>query len=299
MRRERIIHSVLITTILVVGFIMLRIHYDTSLLKNSKKNKYWVNKTFSTKTYNFVAMGDSRCVYGLSPQKIQEILPGRQCFNMGYLGCGFYEPLLKMGLARCKNEPGTIILLAITPRSLSDYQSSIDCTKLKQILAISFEQRLWTQYFPYTRALFNNFRVSNLTAFPKNTRFEFHLNGWIAAHTKNKYENQSDKRYLQIFQHSRSRQGVEVLSFVKKAAKKKFMVIGFFPPISESLQVIENEKSGFLRKTFIDMFTKNGGFWLNFLDKYETFDGSHLHAKSAQRFSTDLALKIKNEILVY
>ncbi|WP_372371111.1 hypothetical protein [Candidatus Uabimicrobium sp. HlEnr_7] len=297
MCKERIIHTILFATALLTIFIIFRIQYDVYFLENAEENKYWVRKTFSTKTYNFVALGDSRCQYDVCPQKIEEVLSEYQCFNMGYEGCGFYKSLLKIGLARCKSEPGTIILLAITPRSLSDEKEVMDGTKIKQILTMSIEQKLWIEYFPYSYALFDRFSIKNIKASNKGIRLKNHFNGWTAVYPTKINESRSDGSYSRIFRHSNSRQGIELLSFVKKVTEKKFIVIGFFPPISKSLLVIENEKSGFYRKKFISAFIQHGGFWLNFSNKYETFDGSHLHAKSAEKFSTDLALKIKNEIL--
>ena len=77
-------------------------------------------------------------------------------------------------------------------------------------------------------------------------------------------------------------------------------LLGFRPPSTLAMEQLEDSLSGFNYSSFISKFKQNGGVWLTFsLKDYVSYDGSHLHYESANKFSKNLGLKIENTLSSY
>ena len=71
-------------------------------------------------------------------------------------------------------------------------------------------------------------------------------------------------------------------------------IVGFRPPSTLAMEQLEDSLSGFDYSKFINEFKQMGGIWLTFsLQDYKSYDGSHLHYESANKFTKNLAQKIK------
>ena len=80
---------------------------------------------------------------------------------------------------------------------------------------------------------------------------------------------------------------------VKKWSVENILVVGFRFPASDELMAIEDSLSGFDEKKLKTAFIRNGGTWLSFeKGKYHTYDGSHLGADEAKRFTEDIVMAI-------
>ena len=81
-----------------------------------------------------------------------------------------------------------------------------------------------------------------------------------------------------------------VMAAVRRFRESGIVVFGFRPPTTIAMFELENELSGFNESDFAEKFRAAGGIWLRFRHGvYPTYDGSHLNAYVAVRFSKDLA----------
>jgi len=82
--------------------------------------------------------------------------------------------------------------------------------------------------------------------------------------------------------------------WVKKMSSNDLTIVGFRPPSTLAMEHLEDSLSGFNYSSFIEGFENNGGVWLEFSrSDYVSYDGSHLHYESANKFSKNLGLKIE------
>jgi hypothetical protein len=69
------------------------------------------------------------------------------------------------------------------------------------------------------------------------------------------------------------------------------------PSGSPEIVAIERDASGFDEATFRRRFAAAGGHWLHVAQfAYRTFDGVHLDAAAAERFSTDLGQALARQL---
>ncbi|MDA3929796.1 MAG: hypothetical protein PF541_12660 [Prolixibacteraceae bacterium] len=84
---------------------------------------------------------------------------------------------------------------------------------------------------------------------------------------------------------------------VQNLTKQGIHVIGYRPPVSQTLRILEDSLGNYNEAEIKSGIQKAGGFWID-LDpsKYTTYDGSHLDKVPAERLSTELAIEIKKYI---
>ena len=89
----------------------------------------------------------------------------------------------------------------------------------------------------------------------------------------------------------------QIASNIREWTDQKIAVFAFRVPSSKEMVELENKFSGFDEDKFRDEFISSGGIWFSFdINKYHSYDGSHLHKDSAIQFSKDLAQQIKETI---
>jgi hypothetical protein len=152
------------------------------------------------------------------------------------------------------------------------------------------------QYFiPFTFAeIENSLRGKK---FVQNRKQEYLPGGWVATQVGKPNPESALKEYSTRFTNNQVLPSNfnRLLDKVETWKKQNVKVFAFRPPTTYKMVALEDSLSAFNEDSIRLGLENVGAIWLDFpVDKYESFDGSHLDKENAIKFSIDLANKIKN-----
>ena len=272
----------------------------TPNLNDAYRDYCWVKKTHSTEQFNILAIGDSRIYKGVNPTYLLDVNSEFNAVNLGYSSTGYSKEYLSFVSNRIKEKGKRVILSGITPYSFTPealknehYKSFHDKNTMEvyKMLYLSVYLKSFPRYSPeeiwdyftdasITYLYYNDFKENGWV---KSYKFPFDSTAGLIPYRKNFVDNTSDDTAVE-----------EYLNWVKKMSDKDVEIIGFRPPSTLAMEQLEDSLSGFNYSSFISKFKQNGGVWLTFsLKDYVSYDGSHLHYESANKFSKNLGLKIE------
>lgn len=298
MPRRRIPYLILLTALLAVPFYYLRDEMDTEEIR---KNRYWIAKTNDQKQYPVVFGGDSRVFRGVSPRHFSEAFGPWEAFNFAYWSNGMGRIYLE-GM-ESKLDPRSdlrMIVLGVSPHSLTP--SAARCDHYRFEKARSREQVLQNYYLAKVQEVFAPYKALELAgkitgkSKPNNYRITYHQDGWVESYWLQPDTAYSAQFYEEIFTGNQvSEEVIEgLLEFVKRWTGMGIRVVGFRPPTSQTIRMLERTRGGFEEADFVKRFEEAGGIWISLdNDAYATFDGNHLEHRSAMRLSADLATRIR------
>ena len=277
------------------------------LPKNDEKylsEYFWSRKTLSKQKYNMVIMGDSRVYRGVSPQIIQKHLPQLKILNFGYSNGGLNPTMFEAAEQKLvANSSTKIIVLGITANSTSGYtEKNLQYT---QELTRPREELIERLYFSPVKYWFSPVTPQLLktwlfepppVAYYKN---EYHLNGYVRSEKFPVDTMEAIPSYVKDFTNYKvDDEKLEALyKQVSEWVKSGITVVGFRPPVSYPMRMLEDTMGLYNEAEIEARMTKAGAQWLK-LDhsQFKTYDGSHLDEYSAVHLSDTLAkfLQSKN-----
>jgi hypothetical protein len=294
--------TLILAAILVGGFSFIT-------PKNEEKYKsghFWSHKTFAPAKFDIVILGDSRVYRGVSPEKMKEILPGAEILNFAYSN-GSLNPVIFNAAEEklSQNRNKKIIVLGISANTVTGFsqgneQYFQELTRPKEEVL----ERLYLNPVLYWFSATSPENLKNLFLQKKDSSFytnKYFLNGYVASEkfpvdtteAIPYYEDDFSKfkvegRYLQ-----------PLMEQVAAWSQKGILVVAFRPPVSLSMQNLEDSVGMYNEELIKSGIQNSGGFWvdLNFSD-YKTYDGSHLNIESANYLSEVLAKRI-NELITF
>jgi len=297
-KKERLVFVFLISVALIITMII------SLPIKDSYKHdykKFWIEKTDAPSDYNVVVIGDSRIYRGISPDAMETVLKGEKVLNFGYSSARLDNLLLKKASEKLINDGSEkIIVLGITPNSLTEIPNAN--ADLLDNIQMPREDKYEILYFYDVLKYFDALDLDHIqnawttSKEPKNYIEEFHSNGWIASDYIVEDTNSAMPGYRSWFQKNMVSQNMinRLMTQVGEWSRQGIKVYGFRFPTSYSMVQLEDSLSGFNEIVFAQNFTKMGGKWLEFSNSdFHSYDGSHLEKQSAEIFSKQLALKIK------
>ncbi len=302
MKRERIIYTLLLLTVYIVFIQLVRDEPDMVEYKNTK---YWINKTFSEKTYPLVFGGDSRVYRGISPAEFEDEFPEMKGVNLGYSSNGYHPEYMKFMDRRLdKSAESPVIALGISPYNFSQrgsrsahYRLQRDKRKKEEIIQYMYFYN-FTRFFQPLDIL-KTFGLEQKKDGFWNFRLKYHFDGWMESY----YLQPDSTRLLSSYKATFTNNDYNeesvgmLLRQVQRWTDEGITVVAFRTPATLGIRVLEDSLSGFLTDSFIVQFQTAGGNWIEVDNaKYETYDGSHLDHLSALQFSRDLAVDVR-EIL--
>jgi len=291
---------ILFLPISIVFGALLKLVLPIPNLNDAYRDYCWVKKTHSTEQFNVLAVGDSRIYKGVNPIYLVDEKSEINAANLGYSSAGYSKEYLSFVSRRLKDKGSRVILFGITPYSFTPealknehYHSFYDKNKKEvyKMLYLSGYLKTFPRYSPgeiwdyfseapVTHLYFHDFKENGWV---KSFKFPFDSTAGLIPYRKNFVDNTSDDTAVE-----------EYLNWVKKMSDKDVEIIGFRPPSTLAMEQLEDSLSGFNYSSFISEFKQNGGVWLTFsLKDYVSYDGSHLHYESANKFSKNLGLKIE------
>lgn len=286
--------------IALVIVIALKLVLPTPNLNDAYRDYCWVKKTHSTEQFNVLAIGDSRVYRGVNPEFLLNENSDLNAVNLGYSSAGFSKEYLSFVSRRIKENGQRVVLCGITPYSFTPealknehYHSFLDKNKnevFKILLLSGYLKNLsryspaeiWDYYndVPITHLYYRDYRENGWV---ESYKIPFDSTSGLGPYRINFIDNTVDKNAEE-----------EYLKWVKDMSAEGIKIVGFRPPSTLAMEQLEDSLSGFNYSKFIEGFEKNGGVWLEFSrSDYVSYDGSHLHYKSANKFTKYLAQEIE------
>jgi len=301
MFRKKITYFIIGSAILFLLIIFFRPQPDDS---QTSYDKIFADKTHTGQKFNIMVVGDSRIYRGISPAILEEKLPGNDVLNFGYSSLGFNSYIYKHieeKLDTSGKRP-VIIVLGITPHSLTpngaqNWHHHQEYTRPKKEI---YQRRFIFPFF----SVFDPVKPDNFIG-PKSGKDEgglytyYKYRGWVASDIIPGDTSAAIDSYKKVFINNKVDSGLEY-EFIKQVkiwTNKGWHVFGFRVPTTVEMINLENDSSGYNETELIKAFESSGGNYLNFRNKdYQSYDGSHLRYKSAEKLSSDLADSLRKYV---
>lgn len=291
------------TTLLIAAIVVTALSFV--MPKNKEKylkDMFWSKKTFAPAKYDVVLMGDSRIYRGLSPDIMEEILPDCKILNFGYSNGGLNPTMFKAAEQKlAKNAKHKIIVMGITANTITNYtqnnnQYLQELTRAKEEVLERMYLNPILYWFSATtpKDLKNNLKPKEIPTSYYHTIY--HMNGYaesdkfpidtteaIPSYTKDFNNYTVNKEKLQ-----------QLYAQVKEWTNNGVIVIGFRPPTSQPMVILEDTLANFNEAKIKKEFISSGGNWIDINpSQFKTYDGSHLDKNSAKKLSLLLSEEIK------
>lgn len=278
---------ILLSIILIV---IVGVFRFTPLSSELKSNYFWLNKFENKTKYDVVVYGDSRTYRGLSPNVLLKGT-GLSGYNYGFTSAGYSNEIFELIYARINMAIDPVILLGITPYSLTleasknnFYHQEKGRDKVEKFTRLNIDQKLAF----FDRIVMEEYFKPNAA----NVIQDYNADGWVAS-TKLLIDTLAGlKSYQSIFDDNQvSDSIVNVLLYhVTKWVESGIRVFAYRPPTIISMEVLENIKSDFNSILFIHKFEKAGGKWIPVVNdgRYISYDASHLQKNSVIDLSRSL-----------
>ncbi|HOO83534.1 MAG TPA: hypothetical protein PLS94_03140 [Prolixibacteraceae bacterium] len=278
------------------------------LPKNDEKylsEYFWSRKTLSKQKYNMVIMGDSRVYRGVSPQIMQKHLPQLKILNFGYSNGGLNPTMFNAAEQKLATTSSSkIIVMGITANSISAYtEKNLQYT---QELTRPREEVIERLYFSPIKYWFSPVTPQILKTWlfePPPVSYyinEYHLNGYVRSEKFPVDTMEAIPSYVKDFTNYKV-DGEKLEALYKQVSewnKKGIVVVGFRPPISYPMCMLEDTMGLYNEAEIEANMNKAGAHWLK-LDctRFKTYDGSHLDEYSAVQLSDTLAKYVQYLLL--
>lgn len=262
---------------------------------------FWTRKTFAPLKYNVVLMGDSRVYRGVSPEIMETHVAGMKVLNFAYSNGGLNPTMFEAAEKKLvKNDKPKMIVLGISANTITDYSAANQ--QYQQELNLPREEIFERIYFNPLRYWFSatspeklkiHFSEKKETAFYRN---EYFMNGYVESEKYPRDTMEAIPSYTKDFtNHKVTPENLkDLFNQVKKWSDSGIIVIGFVPPVSQPMQMLEDTLGLFNEAAIKAGFEKASGKWIDLEPtQYKTYDGSHLTIESAKELSDTIGVFLK------
>lgn len=265
------------------------------------RDQFWTRKTFAPAVYDIVIMGDSRIYRGVSPAEMEKQLPGKKILNFGYSNGGLNTDMFEMATQKlAKNSRDALIVLGVTPNSITGYsRKNVQFWQEKTRPREDIFERLYLNGILYHFSATTPEAIWNLLKNKKQDSYygnEYYPNGYVESEKFPTDTTEAIPSYIQDFTTYKVKEQYirELIRQVNAWNKKGIKVIGFRPPVSAPMRMLEDTMGLYNEGSIKAQFKEAGGHWVDFNpNRYQTYDGSHLNKESALKLSNDLAAEIR------
>ena len=269
--------------------------------KNSDE-AFWITKTHSKTKYDIVVCGDSRIYRGISPDDLVSATNTTlKAINLGYSSGGYSSSYLDFAVSKLNPlSKNKILVLGITPHSLT--KEAFANKHLQSFQKLSTLSIYKGKYFSSLTKYLNPRKLVSLVDDESGKlHTKNYASGWMASW----YNNTDSLEAIASYKKTFSKYQVEqeevdsLLSNIEKLQDKGITIIAFRPPTTTVMDSLENAISGFNEAYLSNKLDSLGILYITFNSaKYLSYDGSHLHKKSAIKLSKDIGVIINNKNLI-
>lgn len=258
----------------------------------SEEIEFFIHKTHGVSGAPGIILGDSRALRGLDPDRVAMAagLPG--LFNFSFESGGMNDEMYAAVEQRLAPDGHRAVFLAITPLAFMPWKVGND--QYHEYLDAPRDQRVLYRRLPAVAEFFEprtpSALVRLLTRRPPKVRVdqEFHANGWIETDQRPSTVALETDRAVERLDGNHADPGLmdAFMARTREWVASDIRVYGVRPPSTPRMRAIEDSTLGFDHGDFVARFTAAGGIWIESNEAaYETYDGSHLKADDAARYS--------------
>ena len=251
-----------------------------------------------------VLMGDSRTQRNLSPAEMARHVTGYRIFNYAFDSAGFSAEYLLAGEGVLDPQsPKKILILGITPLSLTPH--AVAKNRFKETISRGAEA-YFDIYLGDVLRLVEPMSAREACSMiaPSLLKRRYYrecfTDGWIASSQAPEDHQEALIGYRNLFTKETSvdhRILERLAAQVRLWTSSGIRVFGLRPPSCTEMAELENEVSGFREAAVVAAFTAAGGVWMpTRQDGYNSYDGAHLRYDSAQEFSREVALFVRQSL---
>lgn len=288
----RLVVIFLVGMVIAAGWLKMRVLEQAPKGLRPLTAAFWMTKTHTNKKFDVIVIGDSRVYRGISPSDMEEVLGEMAVFNFGYSSAGMSALLLNAGEEKLKKNGKKIIILGLTPYSLTSSAALNEQYKeLKKALYWPYQTPglpilMYPKETAWAVTYLLGFKVSPYHQIP-------HDNGWVESDNPSENIEAALDEYRQRF--AKEKISKELFNYLMEKvqlwSEQGYTVFAFRPPVSEKMEQLENAKSGYDESWIKNEFSEAGGIWIDIENRYayKTYDGSHLTSASARLLSKYIA----------
>lgn len=244
--------------------------------------RFWFAKIKAPAT-DLLVLGDSRIYRGFNPEN---------GLNFAFSSNSYTDEYLNMAMAKIKARG--IVILGITPQSLTDYNLDDHFRLMRDQSQNIYSESLFLLETIIPRAqLFTFMSGEKLPweSYPQDARVIYHSNGWMETFVNQKNVSMGKSAYADAFRSNPFNPAYVdiIVDFIKKAMKEKeARVYLVYPPTSKEVYDLEHTFEVSKMNVFNEIKKIQEQTGAEFIDIPEmhvldTFDGDHIdsvHAKS-------------------
>lgn len=289
----RILFTLLLAVILTASLSLVRPKPISSKLQ---KEKFWADKTHSSKKYDIIVAGDSRVYRGIDPVTLSSNLEGLEVLNFGFSSGGFNPLMFQEIELRIKSkEKKRIIVLGLTPHSLtpSAQNNSHFLQELERDKNDVFKRRYLNpiiDVFDPIEPIELFYRMDSGPGYYE----DFKKHGWVASSRIPKNDTAALSSYQAVFNENQVQDTIleTLYNQIKSWTTQGMSVYAFRMPSTKKMEALEDSISGFNEEAIRQKIIANNGHWIRIENPYDyiSYDGSHLRYDSAVLFSKSLSM---------
>lgn len=297
--QKKIIYALVIASILFL--VAKAIFPSAEGNKKYEEKQFWLKKTFGEEKADVVIGGDSRVYRGVSTNSLSKGLGGNlTSLNLGYSSAGYSNEYFDFLLSRMKKKETPILILGITPHSLTkEAAKNEDYNQYKKMTAFQRFEGLYLSELKKVFTLHNPKEIVEILFVKRSQREgyfqDFTEGGWVGSYEIPNDSTSAIESYKKTFGKYQVSESVTeaFLKRVEKIRKSGVQVIAFRLPTTDQMEQLEDSISGFNEDYIKEQLESYGCVWLEFQNKgYRSYDGSHLHFKSAEKLSEELGNRV-------
>ncbi|MDA7609813.1 hypothetical protein N8669_00960 [bacterium] len=284
--------ATLAITVALLGFISSRLPTE-SKYQGGRKSQFWREKRSWSNCADIVISGDSRSYRGIIPAEMQYGNESNlDILNFGFSAVAFTEDYLVATKEVLKDNGARIILLGITPNSLTlgaarenGFTQTSQDLAAQSVAAPAFAPILEALSPMHPRSFLNAvFGIQENWRTRDGYYQDFQVDGSIPSTRVPEVPDSATPFYEELFSNNQVSEELirDLLTFVSECSNSGIAVFALRVPTSEEVYNIEERESGFDQENFVKQFEFAGGEWLNIpTTGYQTYDGNHVHSNSA------------------
>lgn len=305
MANERILRTFILAVIGLTAFAVWRPDSpDPQEDVRTRETCFFMAKAHQDRRFGAVIYGDSRGLRGLAPSVIEERLPGLRIFNFSWNAGGMNR--------RMYAETERLLDPDARPRAVILAPTALSFMAFKRANSqfLEFRHKPWDQVMLYRHLpqVANWFQPVSPSLYPRLILGakphlllyqEFHGDGWIET-DQTPFDDLNDLSRVAAQLQGNPVDLELIRDFMDQTSEwtgRGIRVFGLTVPAYPPRVALEESILGFDRTAFIASFRRAGGVWLDLPQSgFDSYDGSHLTAASARRFSDLLGQALAVEL---
>jgi hypothetical protein len=262
---------------------------------------FWARKANLEPEYDLVICGDSRVLVGVSPEAMKETLGNLRIVNFAFNSQGYSASYLESARSLLDPQGDKILLLGITPYSLTPQALQSNMFKAMRNLhpAESYQRLQWGGILDFFRPYsWRSLKGLLLPAAP-GVHQTYYEDGWVASDLEPPDPRLQLKTFRRTFadNHVSDEVITSLTDQIREWRREGVLVFGFRPPTTAEMEQLERDLGGFEVDAVVEAIETAGGIWINLNGKgYISYDGSHMTEASAMRLSRELGELIADRL---